>query len=113
MVALDEVGFLRHVRQQFLEIEGLFFQHLPLLIGPRQKQQPLDQGFHIFRFGADGGYALVQRLLILAAPAAQHIRIAQHDRDRRAQLMGSVGNEPPLLLKSGFQAVQHVVDGLH
>ena len=90
---------------------GLRVQLLAAAVAPGQEQQLLHQGLHVFGLGLDGGDGFLQHLLVVLAPAVQHLHIALDHGDGRAQLVAGVGDELGLLAIGGLHAVQQVVDG--
>ena len=90
MIFLHELHLFHDVCHELRKLQILFMQDLALLVGPREKEQFLNELLHILRLRADRVDPFVQHALIRAAPARKQIRIAENDRHWRAQLMRSV-----------------------
>ena len=106
----DHLHLLDRIGEEFGQIHILLVDGLTLLISAREEEQLFDELLHILRLRADGGDALIEDVLILAAPAREHVGVAEDHRERRAQLVRSIGDKALLLLESFLQTVQHAVE---
>ena len=109
---VDHPVFVQHLGHQGGEVHGLRVQLLAAAVAPGQEQQLLHQRLHVLGLGLDGGDGLLQHLLVVLAPAVQHLHIALDHRDGGAQLVGGVGDELGLLAVGGVHAGKHAVDGV-
>jgi hypothetical protein len=83
----------------------------PALVA-RQDEQRADEVLGVIHRGADVGRHGAQ-------VAGRAVRVARHDVDRRAhdrergaQFMRGVGDEPPLALERGLEPAEHLVERL-
>ena len=106
-----QLQLLEYILHQRCHIQRLLVHNLPFLIRPGQKQQLFNQLLHIHRLRANSLQALPESLLILTAPASQHIRIPLNNRYRSSQFMGSIRNKSLLLTKSLLNPIQHSIKG--
>ena len=68
------------------------------LVQGGQRQQVLHQDSHPRRFGLDPCHRSLQRRRVVDGAQPEQLRVAANRRQRRAQLMGRVGQEPPELI---------------
>ena len=76
-----------------------------------QEEQLLHQMIHLLRFVPYGCDGLVQDLLILLAPAVQHVSVTLDDSDGRSELVGRVVDKTGLLAVGIPHPDQEIVDG--
>ena len=76
-----------------------------------QEEQLLYQMIHLLRFVPYGSDGLVQDLLILLAPAVQHVSVSLNDSDGRSELVGCVVDKTGLLTVGIPHPDQKIVDG--
>ena len=106
----DRMHLLHRVREQLLQIHVFHIDGKTPLIGAREEEQFLDELLHIIRLGADGGQALLEDRLVLTPPTGEDVRVAEDDRQRRAQFVRGVRDKTLLLRESFLQTVEHAVE---
>ena len=112
VVAVDELGILVDLLDQFGDVQKLHVQTAAAHVAAGEEEQLIDELFHVLALGLDGGDALVKHLFIALAPAVEHGGVALNDGDGRAQFVRGVGDELALPLVGFVQARKQAVDGL-
>jgi hypothetical protein len=93
------------------QIDGLEARPIRFTIGPRQKEQRLDNSTESLRLTQDG---LEHTLIFLgrAFAAESHFHLANKRRKRRSKLMGRLAGELSLTFKTLADPVEQVVESL-
>ena len=110
MVRGDHLVFALRLPQHVVQGEVRHLQRIAPAVAPGQEQKLLHQSAHVFALALDGGNAFLQHLRVVLAPAVQHVGITLDHGDRRAQLVGGVGDEPRLPREGLAHALQQTVD---
>jgi hypothetical protein len=80
-----------------------------LLVGAAKQEQGFGE---VYRSGVDGTKALIKFVLLAVGIVSGYVKQGLGDGEWGAQLVGSVGREPPLLGDVRFKASQHGVEGV-
>ena len=94
MVGVGGGGIVAGIGDQGAEVDGVGLQR-PALVEPGQQQQVLDQAAHADRLLLGAGHGRGPGLGVLEPAPAVELGVAPDGGDRRPQLVGGVGHEPP------------------
>ncbi len=82
----------------------------PSLVEPGEQQQVVDEQPHPPRLALDAGHRPLEIVRPLACAAVEELRVGAHGRERRAQLVRRVRDEPAQPLLRGGALVERLLD---
>ncbi len=97
------------VDREHAEIDRRLFERATL-VEPRQQQEVVDERAHAQRLRLGAAHRLLQRLALFETASSVQLRVAADRRDRRAQLVGRVGDELPQSRLRGGSLVECFLD---
>jgi len=103
----EQSDLVERVGRQCCDVDGFGMQE-GRLFGLSQQQQLRHHAIHPVQLVVDQGD---RRGDVSRVGGIKHVQMPPDDRDRRAQLVARVVDEPPLGSNSGLHPVQHAVDG--
>lgn len=98
-------GPLHLVQHHLSQIHAAGADDQPALVGLGEQEQVADQALHALDLGELVGDPAVAAMSVVAV----HLQLRPERGQRAAQLMGGVGDEPPLALGGRLEPLEHLV----